>query len=115
MSSAKLLKGTLQTIILKLLEDQDRMYGYEITQRVRELSGGEFNLTEGALYPALHKLEAEGLLETSTELVDGRIRKYYSLSSQGKGEVKTKMNEAATFIEKLQLVLNLKPTVSCTH
>ncbi|MBK1438815.1 PadR family transcriptional regulator [Parapedobacter sp. ISTM3] len=112
MSSAKLLKGTLQTIILKLLDDHEKMYGYEITQKVKELSGGEFKLTEGALYPALHKLEADGLLETSTELVDGRIRKYYSLSREGKSEVKEKMGEAATFIEKLQLVLNLKPTVS---
>ena len=112
MSSAKLLKGTLQTIILKLLEDHDKMYGYEITQKVKELSNGEFKLTEGALYPALHKLEADGLLETSTELVDGRIRKYYSLSIDGKTEVKEKMSEAATFIEKLQQVLNLKPSLS---
>ena len=112
MSSAKLLKGTLQTIILKLLEDHDKMYGYEITQKVKDLSNGEFKLTEGALYPALHKLEADGLLETTTELVDGRVRKYYSLSPEGKSEVKEKMSEAATFIEKLQLVLNLKPAVS---
>ena len=112
MSSAKLLKGTLQTIILKLLEDHDKMYGYEITQKVKQLSDGEFKLTEGALYPALHKLEADGLLETSTELVDGRVRKYYALSAEGRGEVKEKMHEATTFIEKLQLVLNLKPTVS---
>jgi len=112
MSSSKLLKGTLQTIILKLLEDHDKMYGYEITQKVKQLSHGEFKLTEGALYPALHKLEADGLLETSTELVDGRVRKYYALSPEGKGEVKEKMSEAVTFIEKLQLVLNLKPAVS---
>lgn len=112
MSSAKLLKGTLQTIILKLLEDHDKMYGYEITQKVKQLSNGEFKLTEGALYPTLHKLEADGLLETSTELVDGRVRKYYSLSVEGKGEVKEKMSEAAIFIEKLQQVLNLKPTLS---
>ncbi|HWK56462.1 MAG TPA: PadR family transcriptional regulator [Parapedobacter sp.] len=112
MSSAKLLKGTLQTIILKLLEDNDKMYGYEITQKVKQLSHGEFKLTEGALYPALHKLEAEGLLETQMEVVDGRVRKYYVLSTQGKGEVKEKMSEAAIFIEKLQLVLSLKPVAS---
>ncbi len=112
MSSAKLLKGTLQTIILKLLEDHDKMYGYEITQKVKELSNGEFRLTEGALYPALHKLEADGLLETSTELVDGRVRKYYALSVDGQTEAKEKMSEAAIFIEKLQQVLNLKPSVS---
>lgn len=115
MSSAKLLKGTLQTIILKLLEDKERMYGYEITQKVKELSDGEFKLTEGALYPTLHKLEADGLLETSTELVDGRVRKYYSLSVDGKTEVQHKMSDATLFIEKLQQVLSLKPsTLSAT-
>ncbi len=112
MSSGKLLKGTLQTIILSLLEDNDRMYGYEITQKVKELSNGEFKLTEGALYPALHKLEAEGLLETSTAQVDGRVRKYYSLSKNGQAEAKEKVSEAAVFIEKLQQVLNLKPSLS---
>ena len=58
MSTNPLLKGSLQTIILKLLEDNDQMYGYEITQKVKEVSEGEIMLTEGALYPALHKLEA---------------------------------------------------------
>ena len=110
MGAPKLLKGTLKTIILSLLEDKDRMYGYEITQKVKLLSDGEFKLTEGALYPALHKMEAEGLLETSTELVDGRVRKYYSLSKSGELEVKTKLSEAELFIEKLQQVLNLKPS-----
>jgi PadR family transcriptional regulator PadR len=58
MHSSELLKGTLQTIILKVLKDEGKMYGYEITQKVKELSEGRIQLTEGALYPALHKLEA---------------------------------------------------------
>jgi DNA-binding PadR family transcriptional regulator len=57
MHSPELLKGTLQTIVLKLLKDHGKMYGYEITQRVKELSVGRILLTEGALYPAPHKLE----------------------------------------------------------
>lgn len=63
MANQKLYKGSLQTIILKLLEKQDKMYGYEITRKVKELTKGELKITEGALYPALHKLEAEGLLD----------------------------------------------------
>ena len=63
MSSNPMLKGTLQTIILKLLENNSQMYGYEITQKVKDVTTGEILLTEGALYPALHKLEADGLLE----------------------------------------------------
>jgi len=111
MSSNPMLKGTLQTIILKLLEDNNRMYGYEITQKVKELTTGEIMLTEGALYPALHKLEADGLLETFTEVVDGRARKYYQLTEQGGKEVTSKLSEAQAFIDQLQLLLNLKPVV----
>ena len=109
MNANPLIKGTLQTIILKLLQDKERMYGYEITQKVKEVSQGNIILTEGALYPALHKLEAEGLLETTTEIVDGRARKYYSLTKQGSKEVIDKTSEAQAFIESLQLLLNLKP------
>jgi len=111
MSSNPMLKGTLQTIILKLLEDNNRMYGYEITQKVKELTAGEIMLTEGALYPALHKLEADGMLETFTEVVDNRVRKYYRLTEQGGKEVTSKLSEAQAFIEQLQLLLNLKPAI----
>ncbi len=111
MSTNPMLKGTLQTIILKLLEDNEQMYGYEITQKVKEITAGEIKLTEGALYPALHKLEAEGLLETSTEIVDNRVRKYYRLTEEGGIEVTSKVNEAEAFIEQLQTLLSLKPAL----
>lgn len=109
MSSNQLIKGTLQTIILKLLEDNKQMYGYEITQKVKETTSGEILLTEGALYPALHKLEADGLLETHTQVVDNRVRKYYALTEKGGKEVTSKIEEAQNFIEQLNLLLNLKP------
>jgi len=105
-----MLKGTLQTIILKLLEDNSQMYGYEITQKVKEVSEGEILLTEGALYPALHKLEADGFLETFTQIVDNRVRKYYRLTEQGGKEVTNKLNEAEAFISQLQTLLSLKAT-----
>ena len=111
MNSNQLLKGTLQTIILKLLENNTRMYGYEITQKVKEVSEGGILLTEGALYPALHKLQADGYLKTTVEIVDGRARKYYQLTEHGGREVTNKINEAEAFIEQLQSLLNLKPAV----
>ncbi len=111
MSTNPLLKGTLQTIILKLLEDNHQMYGYEISQKVKEITSGEIKLTEGALYPALHKLEAEGLLETTTEIVDSRVRKYYRLTEQGGNEVAGKLDDAQAFIEQLQALLSLKPAI----
>jgi PadR family transcriptional regulator PadR len=111
MSTNPLLKGTLQTIILKLLEDNTEMYGYEITQKVKEVTAGDIKLTEGSLYPALHKLEADGLLETFTQIVDNRARKYYRLTEQGGKEVSTKLSEAQVFIDQLQMLLSLKPEV----
>jgi PadR family transcriptional regulator PadR len=111
MNANPLLKGTLQTIILKLLESKCRMYGYEITQKVKEVSEGGIMLTEGALYPALHKLEADGFLETTVEIVDGRTRKYYQLTEHGGKEVTSKLKEAQAFIDQLQNLLNLKPAI----
>ena len=69
MYSKDLIKGTLKPIILNLLEKYGRMYGYEITQRVKELSGGQIEITEGALYPMLQKLEADGILSTEQEFI----------------------------------------------
>ena len=112
MNSSPLLKGTLQTIILKLLENKAEMYGYEITQKVKEITGDKIVLTQGALYPALHKLEAEGLLETHTQTVDNRIRKYYRLTTEGQNGAKTQLKEAQDFINQLQMILNLKPNFS---
>lgn len=108
MHSSELLKGTLQTIILKLLKDHGKMYGYEITQRVRELSAGRLELTEGALYPTLHKLEAEGLLATESILIGRRLRKYYSLTAQGKGQSRERVNEFVSFIRTMSQVLQVE-------
>ena len=108
MYSNELLKGTLKTIILKLLSENDRMYGYEITQRVKELSGDEIQLTEGALYPMLHKLEAEGLLSTEKVSIGKRVRKYYTLTPQGSISNKAKLEEFGNFVKTMQMILNPK-------
>lgn len=108
MYSKELLKGTLQTIILKLLSENGRMYGYEITQRVKELSAGNIQLTEGALYPTLHKLEAEGMLHTETVHMGKRIRKYYSLTSEGTATATEKINEFAEFMQMMKMLLLFK-------
>jgi DNA-binding PadR family transcriptional regulator len=60
--SSELIKGTLKTIVLQQLKQNGKMYGYEITQRVKELSKDRIAITEGALYPTLHALEADGLV-----------------------------------------------------
>ncbi|SNR52808.1 PadR family transcriptional regulator [Lutibacter flavus] len=108
MGNQKLYKGSLQTIILKLLEEKDKMYGYEITQKVKELTKGELNITEGALYPALHKLEAEGLLDVEVAKVDNRLRKYYKLTENGTKETASKLAEMEEFLRTMQSIVNPK-------
>ena len=99
------IRGTLKTIILKLLAQEKQMYGYEITQRVAQLSHQEIKLTYGALYPTLYKLEAEGLLITSTKIVDNRARKYYALTPAGRKVAKEKVSELHRFTEMLLAIL----------
>ena len=108
MSNSKLYKGSLTTIILKLLNESDKMYGYEITQRVKALTKGELKITEGALYPALHKLEAEGLLDVEVRKVDNRLRKYYKLTEKGNKEAVTKLQELKDYIKTMQVLVNPK-------
>lgn len=109
--SSQLFKGTLTTVVLKLLNDNQKMYGYEITRKVKELTNGNIQLTEGALYPALHKLEADGLINSSIELAGNRQRKYYHLTKTGKKEIKFKLADFSSFIADIQNILNLKPSL----
>ncbi|MCO4820758.1 MAG: PadR family transcriptional regulator [Flavobacteriaceae bacterium] len=106
MANSKLYKGSLTTIILKLLNDNQKMYGYEITQKVKALTNGELNITEGALYPSLHKLEAEGLLDVEVTKVDNRLRKYYKLTEKGTKETSNKLNELQAYIKTIQALVN---------
>ena len=110
--SSELIKGTLKTIILKLLSDNNRMYGYEITQKVKELTLERIQITEGALYPTLHALEEDGLVTTELEYLGKRVRKYYKLSSTGKTKSIEKVNEMSDFIDTMVFLLDLKPKVS---
>jgi PadR family transcriptional regulator len=110
MHSPELLKGTLQTILLKVLKDHGKMYGYEITHRVRELSDGTILLTEGALYPTLHRLEAEGLLKTETVNIGKRVRKYYTLTSAGKSVARDRVADFIDFVKTMSAVLQHKIT-----
>jgi DNA-binding PadR family transcriptional regulator len=103
-----LLKGTLRTIVLKLLADNGRMYGYEITKRVEERSAGKIVLTFGALYPVLHKLEADGHIRTEVEYIGKRVRKYYTLTETGRSWSQQKVDEFFDYVNTLTHLL--KPT-----
>jgi len=104
----ELIKGSLKTIVLKLLKENSRMYGYEITRKVEDLTEGKIKLTYGALYPVLHKLESEGVLITESENFNNRIRIYYSLTPKGDSVVAEKLKELGEFIESLQRIVEPK-------
>jgi len=106
MYSKELLKGTLKTIVLSLLSRQGKMYGYEITQHVKEATDGKIQLTEGALYPLLHRLEAEGLLKTEKVNIGKRVRKYYKLTKDGTTKAAQLVDEFKEFSATINRLLN---------
>lgn len=115
MKSSEYIKGTIKTIVLKLLSDQPRMYGYEITQKVAELTKDEITLTYGALYPILYKLENDGLLQSETELVDNRARKYYKLTTSGQQKAAEKILEFQQFLKNMERLMRPVPTTNLSY
>lgn len=105
MYSKELLKGTLSAIILKLLSENERMYGYEMSLKVKELSEGKILLKDGSLYPALQKMTNDGLLAYKEENVGGRVRKYYYLTKQGHKKKAAYVEELKDFIATLNKIV----------
>lgn len=111
MKKSSLYKGCLEPILLRLLKDNGRMYGYQMTQIVKEITKGELNITEGALYPLLHKMEEQGIVETETEMNGNRMRKYYSLTKAGKKQTAVAMDEMKAFMQSLEFIVNPKTAI----
>jgi PadR family transcriptional regulator PadR len=105
MYSKELLKGTISAIILKLLSEQERMYGYELAQRVKELSDGKILLKDGSLYPALQKMTTDGFLSFKEEEVGGRTRKYYYITKRGQKEKAVYVDELKDFMNTLNKIV----------
>lgn len=112
MQKNELLKGTLKTIVLHMLQEHGRMYGYQLTQQVRALSNEQIQITEGALYPTLHKLEADGAVVTEKEYIGKRVRKYYKITPSGQEQFAKRLSEFTEFMSTMKLVLQLEPKKS---
>lgn len=97
-------------MILKVLSESERMYGYEIAQKVKSLSGDEIIVNEGSLYPILHKMEEEGMVVAERIDIGNRTRRYYTLTDSGTAKVPVKLEEFEQFVEVVRRVLY--PTVS---
>lgn len=111
MYSSELIKGTLKTIVLNLLKDNERMYGYEITQKVKDLTDSKIQITEGALYPTLHALEKQGDVTVEKVYIGKRVRKYYILTDQGTTTVADRVNELSDFMKTMRFLLDLDSNV----
>jgi PadR family transcriptional regulator PadR len=82
-----LMAASSTPIVLAILAEEDS-YGYAILQRVRDLSGGRMEWTDGMLYPVLHRLERLGLVKARWEVAEsGRRRKYYRITSEGRSQL----------------------------
>ena len=92
-------KGTLPTLILQALQ-QSPDHGYRIAQRIKERSEGVLDFKEGTLYPALHKLENEGLVDSFEEMEKGRPRRYYRITKAGRAAFAAYLEAIAKLIEK---------------
>lgn len=112
MYSKELTKGTLQPIILKLINSREKMYGYEITQEVKKITSGKIDISEGALYPILHRLEAKGVLAIEKVFIGKRVRKYYTVTQSGKQMVAEVTREINNFIDTLDLIFNIETKTS---
>lgn len=78
-----LMSGIPELVVLRLLVERE-MYGYEVARALKVVSQGALSLGEGVLYPALHAMEARGLLRSRSQLVDGRTRIYYRVTPKGR-------------------------------
>jgi len=98
------LRGTLPTLILEALEQEPR-HGYRIAQRIKERSRGVLDFKEGTLYPALHKLENEGLVESFEQVENGRTRRYYRISKSGRAALAKDRSEWRQLSRAVNLIL----------
>ncbi len=89
-------KGHLELLILAVL-DEGSLHGYAVIERLRQRSGGTFDLAEGTVYPALHRLENAGLLASSWSEHGGRKRKVYQLTSGGRDALATRRDAWKSF------------------
>ena len=103
--SKELLKGTTTLLILQLLNEKDQ-YGYELTKALEQRTDNLFTLKEGTLYPILHALENEGMIEAYWEdTQSARKRKYYRITEAGKKGLKEKKEEWQLYSEGVRKVI----------
>lgn len=106
---AELLPGTLDVLILKAVS-LGELHGYGVLLRLEQISGGALQIQQGALYPALHRLEHQGLLETEWGISDNNRRaKFYRLTPAGRRRFREEEAGWKRLAAAMALVLSAKP------
>jgi transcriptional regulator len=109
---ASTLYGTLNLLILRTLE-RGPQHGLEVRRRIVELSRDVLQVEEGALYPALHRLERDGLLRSKWGMSErGKRAKFYALTAEGRARLARESRSWRTHVEAVGRVLGEKPDVS---
>jgi PadR family transcriptional regulator PadR len=105
-------KGTTTVVILKLLADEgEPLHGYEIIRRLEARGQGHFRFKEGLIYPRLHRMEQDGLLESRWLGEPGsRRRKVYTVTEEGRRRLKAELRQWETFRQGMGLLLGLEET-----
>jgi PadR family transcriptional regulator len=102
---AEFLKGTLDMLILKVVAT-GAIHGYAISQRIQQISRDFFQVPQGSLYPALHRLEERGWLDAEWKDTDtGREAKFYTLTRKGRKQLETEMLHWEQLSDAVALIL----------
>jgi DNA-binding PadR family transcriptional regulator len=107
-TQAQALKGHLDVLLLATLEDGPQ-HGYAVKEALRTGSGGRFDLPTGTIYPALHRLEAAGLIAGSWSTVDGRRRRTYQLTAAGTRRLQADRSNWTEFATAITALLERRP------
>jgi transcriptional regulator len=105
MTKTDILQGMLDMLLMRAVADE-ALHGYALVQRLKIVSGGRLNIPQGSLYPALHRLENQGLLKgTWGDTETGREAKFYRLTAKGRRRLATEVNEWRELTTAISLVL----------
>jgi transcriptional regulator len=100
-----LLQGTLELLLLKIV-NLEPMHGWAIAQRLRQMSGDVLQVSDGSLYPALHKLEQAGLIEAEWRPSENKRRaKFYALTDAGRDRLAQESREWARLSSAVSLIV----------
>jgi len=101
-----LLRGNTDSLLLFLIDESGETYGYRLIKEIEERSGGYFKFREGTVYPALRKLEADGLVRGEwKKLPNGQERRYYAITEAGRGLLAKKLDMWQSFASAMALIL----------